>query len=467
MTRATITDQQMPAPLLNVVTLFQQHALSYLLFKCEHIFAGQNKNLDILFEHDAEYEQASRLLEEAGFVLRFGEELEKYKRMYCRYALETGNSAPAQVSEGATAGRRTLIAIHLHREIAWHGMVIVDKKEVFERKKVLDTAIIVPSREDSILIHAGHVLFENFIITEREKKYFEQIASGDLAYLHHQSRQHHWEKGLQEVTSLPLGPVPFPLIVKTWFRKAVPEPITSLYLAKKSLHKISRKLSWKRRGMLLALMGPNGCGKTTMTQKLVQEFKPLTTQLQGQKGYYFGWDPILPITKLLRPLQGASGAYRQLNEPSSFSLWKEAMVGYTFLEYITRYFLHVYPALRKGSLVITDRYYHDQYAQHAYAEKSVLQRLLLSLFPRPDVTYILQVPLQTLACRDKNPAIYSRKVQRTTTRVVHSQEDLQQQLRRYNLLQSRMGASGISTESNSEDAAQTIVEETWKKLIRR
>ena len=39
-----------PKELMKVINLFGDNKLNYILFKCEHIFNGENKNLDIIFE---------------------------------------------------------------------------------------------------------------------------------------------------------------------------------------------------------------------------------------------------------------------------------------------------------------------------------------------------------------------------------------------------------------------------------
>ena len=93
-----------PSEIMRIFCLFRQHHLSYNLFKCEHIFEGANKNLDILFETTRDYATASHLLEKEGYVLYLPERIEKYKKMYTLF-------------RDGVATR-----IHLHREIAWHGI---------------------------------------------------------------------------------------------------------------------------------------------------------------------------------------------------------------------------------------------------------------------------------------------------------------------------------------------------------
>src|SRR3989344_6372117 len=143
--------RQTPLAIMNILKLFKQNQLNYILFKCDHIFEGKNKNLDILFKTNEEYRQAAQLLHQQGFVVRLSEQVERYKTMYCGLIAET------------------MYSIHLHREIAWHGMIALDKQPVFQRAQQVHSLIIIPGKEDSILIHAAHVLFENFKVGERER----------------------------------------------------------------------------------------------------------------------------------------------------------------------------------------------------------------------------------------------------------------------------------------------------------
>jgi len=109
--------QKTPLGIMQILEIFQKNSLKYILFKCEHIFEGQNKNLDILFETTEDYKQAATILESYGFVVRLSEKVEKYKTMYCGLI------------------RGTIYSIHLHREVAWHGMKALDKKQLFANFK--------------------------------------------------------------------------------------------------------------------------------------------------------------------------------------------------------------------------------------------------------------------------------------------------------------------------------------------
>lgn len=443
---------QTPPGIMQVLNLFHTEKLSYLLFKCEHIFAGQNKNLDILFENDTDYYAAGEILVRNGFKLRFSEKIEIYKQMYCSII------------------NNDICSIHLHREVAWHGIKALEKAPLFKHKQTINPLIIIPSTEDSILIHAGHVLFENFRITQKEKNYFDQIGPNainryDLSYIQSQIRNNGWKNSFDQVIRLPLGPIPSDLIIKTWIMKIMNKPALLPYILKKGILKIGRPFSWKRKGIMIAIIGPNGSGKTTLANNLFEKCKPITSHFHGEIGYYFGWDPILPTTKIAQKIQGKKGSYNYLNEKSSFNLFKEIIILYTFIDYLTRYFIHIYPSLRKGKVIITDRYYYDNYAQHAYAEKSIIQPMLLKIFPKPDFTYILTAPIETLTNRDKNTAIFSTTVTRSNIRTVHHKEDIDEQTRKYEILHQKLESTILKTEEKTKDNTAQIIKKAWEKIV--
>ncbi len=428
---------------------FAQQKLSYILFKCEHIFQGANKNVDILFEAGEDYKKAAGILQEHGFILRYGESFEKYKKMYCRY------------------GAGIMVSIHLHREIAWHGMVALDKKEVFLRKVQVHPLITIPGTEDSVLIHAAHVLFENFRAGEREKHYFSLLQNPGLshAYIKQQLHLNHWEQGFQKVVH---GELSGKACMLQWREKLLREPDTLLYVLRKGLRIPLRAISLKRKGCLLSLTGVNGSGKSTLSRKVLERYVPITTHLGvKQQYYYYGWKPSFFLTKLLsrpesdrfqRSIRHSGNAPGQ-----AFSMYQELLLLYVWWEFLYRYLTEVRPQLQKGKLVVTDRHFYDIYGQYPYAARSILMPLLLHFFPGSDKTYVLDASVTELQQRgktDKEKAAVHEK-----NRKVFPEEYLEQQRKHYLALAQRFSFPVIDTGKPLGECVEVIVNGSWRKML--
>ena len=419
--------------------------LDYNLFKCEHIFAGENKNLDILFNDD--YSLASKLLEKEGFCLFLPEKVEKFKKMYLRF------------SNGE------LTAIHLHREVAWHGIKVLDKKPIFSESKKLAEGMNVPSAENSLLIHIAHVLFENFSIRNRELKILPKYIQENLDwdYINFQLDKNHWKKGFYYVLDRykKNKNVEKKEIIKNYFRRFSRKPSDLIYLTEKVFRKIIRNFSLRRKGSLIALIGVNGAGKTTLSKKILENYKPLTKFLGvQQKAYYFGWQPFSPLAKIGTKLFSKKKVFKdvtwKVNE--RISIFQEALFVYNYLDYSLRYLFHLYPQLRKGNFVITDRYFYDLYGQYPYAKKSLVVRTLMRLFPQPSYTFILDASTELIMNRDKDGMERNYK----------SEAYLAGQRERYIEMNSFLSNSSvINTEKDIEENVGFIVEKSWKGVVEK
>ncbi len=453
------TYKKIPTGIKEVLELFHSHSLSYLLLKCEHILAGENKNLDLLLETDEEYARAASLLQERGFALRMSEKVEKYKSMYCGFY------------EGV------MYSIHLHREVAWHGMKALDKKELFQRKKTVNGLIVLPSVEDSILIHAGHVLFENFQVTGREKVFLDQmeeegIGKIDREYIKKQIENNHWKKGFWKVmkikdSSRKLGVAD---LVPAWSGKLFLEPTTLLYLLKKAAKIPWRGVDPRRKGVLISLVGVNGSGKSTLARELLKRYEqPLAHLGKKREYYYFGWKPAFFLTKMI------SAGLRKKNkklfeenvvqtELKRFNGFQELSFVYQWLEFYYRYWTEVWPKLRKGTLVVTDRYFYDLYGQYPYARNSLALPFLIKIFPHSDYTFLLDADVKTLQGRKKVNKENIKEVEQGERKVL-PEEYLQSQRENYFRLKEKLDLKLIDTNEDLDKNADFMIQETWRSLL--
>ncbi len=430
------TTAKMPMELKRILGLFDQAGIAYLLFKCEHILEGQNKNLDLLFRTSEEYDKASQLLEQQGYVLYMSEAVEKYKKMYLFF-------------DG-----KIFSAVHLHREVAWHGIRVLDKEKIFER-----ACGKIPSAEDSLLIHAAHALFENFKVKENHRKLLEKYKQEAKVweYINGQLAQFGWKKSFYQF--LPQFSLKVRMIVNAYKGRLGKEPQLVFTLLKKALRAAAWRLSLKREGHLLCVIGMNGAGKSTTKEALLEAYQPLTTFVAGQHGYYFGWKQSL-LGKIFSVPTKKKGEKLfdtvSKEKVKSFDLFQEVLFLFIYLKFLARYMKDVYPHLRRNELVICDRYFYDIYGQYPYSERSMILKILP--IPKPDKLFLLDAAVDTVMKRDKGGK---------AARVVQPQEKLEGQRRRYLSAGQKYGAVVLNAEGNFTENISTIIMETWKWYIKK
>jgi len=404
-----------------------------------------NKNLDILFLKNNEYNKASKILEENGFVLYLSENVEKYKRMYIKFSDEE------------------YTRIHLHREIAWHGLKVINKNDVFNRIQNN-----WPTNEDQLIIHIAHCIFENFEFKDYQLKIVKNLLSMplDICYIKNRVKAYGWKNEFKYVINKIKndGPLSKMYFIRKFMIKVLFSPKEYYVILKKIIKIILRKLNLRRKGFLISLIGVNGSGKSTLLNGLLEKYHPLTNSVSGQMGYYFGWYPFTPLSKLLSKVlkKKKKELFKEVNkekkETNNFSITQEILFLFLFIEFYIRYWCEVYPSLRKNKLVITDRYFYDLYTQYKYGEKSVILPYLFILFPKPDCVFILDAPADVLVSRGKV----------NEKRNVKSIENLKLQRRKFTKLSKKSnGFMILDTNEGIAKNRHTILKNTWKRVIQK
>ncbi|MDP3698711.1 MAG: hypothetical protein Q8R47_03920 [Nanoarchaeota archaeon] len=426
----------MPQELQRITGLFDQAKVDYLLFKCEHILQGKNKNLDLLLKTTDDYDRASHLLGQQGYILYMDEPVEKYKKMYILF-------------DG-----KNLSAVHLHREVAWHGVVALDKENIFERARGK-----LPSSEDSLLIHSAHALFENFKVTDYHRTLLEKYKqeTKDWNYIDWQLAQFGWKKSFYHF--LPHFSLNPRIIVGAYGGRLRREPPRIFTLLKKVLDAVVRRISLKKKGYLLCLIGMNGAGKSTTKEALLQAYYPLTTFVAGQYGYYFGWKQSLlgKVFSIFPTPKEGKKLFDKVSEEKvkSFDLFQEFLFLFVYIKFLARYAKDIYPHLRRKELVITDRYFYDLYGQYPYSEKSRIMKLLP--IPRPHQLILLEVSVETAMKRDKGG---------NAVRAVQPRKKLEGQHRRYQEIAAKYDALIINAENDFEKNISLIIKHSWREYIK-
>jgi thymidylate kinase len=161
----------------------------------------------------------------------------------------------------------------------------------------------------------------------------------------------------------------------------------------------SRLSEWRRQlqraalptGLVVAVLGPDGSGKSTVIEHLCTELAPAFRSVQRCH---------------LRPRWGGGGSAVAATDPHGQPPrgWaaSSAKVAFFLLDYWIGWATRIQPAKVRSSLVVFDRYFHDMLAdpvRYRLPPGFPLARWVAPLVPQPDVWIVLQAEPQVLVSR--------------------------------------------------------------------
>ena len=173
------------------------------------------------------------------------------------------------------------------------------------------------------------------------------------------------------------------------------------------------------RGKFCALVGLDGSGKTTLARNLCR--------IAGEAGFtgvrYFHWRPKCSGSAEF-PLPEFRETARKPAPPRSAlnTLLSTARVVKNILLTNAAYWLRVRPLVRRGHLVIVDRYFYNYFLDPASVKFSGPESLLdraAKFFPKPDAVIALEAPKEVLLSRKRELADEEILKQAATLEAMH------------------------------------------------
>lgn len=408
---------------LKALTLLRDKNIKYVIIKFPYIVKKSFSDLDVLL-YDADYFEAITILQKAGFVLYRSERyFEKFKTVMVKFISGAG-----------------FVKIHLHRKIAWCGKIIMNPEDVIPDRIEINQWLAVPKKEDSLLINIGHFAFESFKLTAHDFKLIKKLLKENLnwMYLDRQAEKFCWAKK-------------FKIIVLRIKRM---QSFKSICLKKKfsfSLGWLARVLNLRKKGGFICLLGVDGAGKTTTAREIADIMR-----IVEEKTYpvYIGWKPFLPTSKLMH-LIGYFFKKENKKTPKEYQrsekcdFLNELIFLHFFFEHISRYLFEIYLKLRRTHCLVADRYFYDILAQNSRANNSKFLKLLLKIFPRPDLIFFLD---------NKPEVIFRRKKEFKIA-------ELKRQRNQYIKLSRIIPIKKVNTSSPIPKVAEKIIDLSWRKLV--
>lgn len=165
--------------------------------------------------------------------------------------------------------------------------------------------------------------------------------------------------------------------------------------------------SRRRRGLLVHIVGPDGTGKSTLTQRLVET---LTPELEV---HHYYWRPgLLPMPGRVvgKPYVGL------VTDPHGHAPHGRVKailrLSYYLVDFIVGYWVVYRPILRRGGLVLVERGWQDLVvdSRRYLMPNRRPARIFSVLVPRPDVIVILKAPAETVL--DRKDEITAEEIDR-------------------------------------------------------
>jgi thymidylate kinase len=191
---------------------------------------------------------------------------------------------------------------------------------------------------------------------------------------------------------------------QTWKTSLVRNPLTMAgYVVSEALRRVRR---WVQpTGLLVVIMGPDGAGKSTLIEHLVQAVSPAF-----RRHKVFHWRP-----SLLWKRKGVCDTTQPHSRPLHGGWWSVARLFAYVLDYWLGYQLLIRPLLARSGLVVFDRYFDDMLIdpkRYRYGGPMWLAQALRSVIPKPDLVLVLDADEEVFLSRKQEVPLNEVRRQR-------------------------------------------------------
>jgi hypothetical protein len=162
------------------------------------------------------------------------------------------------------------------------------------------------------------------------------------------------------------------------------------------------RLRLRPRGVFAAFLGPDGSGKSSLTDLLVDRLGGHADVLKVQRVYMGSGQPLLPTRKVTRRLHGKTGPKAAAKPVTVRDVSHRRLRGplHVMADEILRYWVHVKPRLAPHGVVLVDRYAYDVLrVNNRTVQKPWFRRLAMAIIPSPQVTFFLEGDPEVIAAR--------------------------------------------------------------------
>jgi len=299
-----------------------------------------------------------------------------------------------------------LLVLDVHRALVSKGVVYLDAEGVLGRRELRDGAFNL-SPADELAHLVCHVILDKSVVPLKYlQRVSELLALGSVRraaerYLSGRGLSKPFSQVAARWQELPWQPQACQRLRRAMLaRLFVAQPANLVRYAARWVGLAMRRLEG-RRGIVLALLGPDGVGKSTLAERLKSRLGELGLKTGTVYMGPFG-QSILPVSKLVRWV----GRPGERSRRFSYAWVGEARwlvyLAILAVEFTLRYLLRLIPARRRHDVVLSDRYLYDilvGYKTSTTEQAMSARRRLCRLYPRPRATVILTAEAATVAAR--------------------------------------------------------------------
>lgn len=244
-------------------------------------------------------------------------------------------------------------------------------------------------------------------LNNRQKKYLKDEWDKDPVGCKEQIKRFWTEKESKEITrSIETNnwnalETSIPRLKKSFQKKL---SFSILHFLKELKRVIQRIM--KPTGLLVAFIGPDGSGKSSITQNIIHDLAPAF-----KKSYVYHLRPqiIFRKEKNSTPVTNPHGKLPRGHLGSFLKIL------YYFFDYSIGYVLKIWPLVTRSNLVLFDRYYHDILVdpkRFRYGSSTWLAQFIGRIVPKPNLWILLDSPPDILQTRKKETSYEETNRQR-------------------------------------------------------
>jgi len=308
--------------------------------------------------------------------------------------------------------------IDLHERLIYRGLEYLDAKLVLGRRRQEGRYFHLSLEDELLTLFLHNVLGKAEIQTKHRDRLFALFESRlDETYIVAHLRRYGLAEIFMEARAEFVALTREPARVGKYRRRILAQlhrrpKMNAVRQLQIRLREPLEKWLGQKRGALIAFIGPDGCGKSSITSALHEEFRRAT--IATDIVYLGPWGQHkLPLHDIMRklnikpfspkekngkvsPLQ--SGAARRLAHFVKGSLFYLLLA----FELWFRYAALVLPKLRRGRIVLADRYIYDLmigYKNRPLQNHRRLRAWLCRRYPKPDLAILLDATPEVIFAR--------------------------------------------------------------------